>query len=127
MPVLRWARTHGEVVPGDCSELLPPLRGLRQRGLLWGWTEQDPESGGESAPWRVCLFTLWALLTSSSTRREKYSLEQDIREKEEALRQKTSEVQVSTALLPEAEQGAPVGQCSGRGQERGFVFLGASM
>lgn len=30
--------------------------------------------------------------------REKYSLEQDIREKEEAIRQKSNEVQVSTVL-----------------------------
>lgn len=31
--------------------------------------------------------------------REKYSLEQDIREKEESIRQKTNEVQVKTHLL----------------------------
>lgn len=31
--------------------------------------------------------------------REKYSLEQDIREKEDSIRQKTNEVQVKTPLL----------------------------
>lgn len=46
------------------------------------------------------------------TRREKHSLEQDIREKEEAIRQKTTEVQV----------GRPGGGLVvGRGQWAGFV------
>lgn len=55
--------------------------------------------------------------------REKYSLEQDIREKEEAIRQKTNEVQVSMQagfgrmdLVPGVVQGCPAGVVAqGRG------------
>ena len=42
---------------------------------------------------------LFVLSWTIQTHREKYSLEQDIREKEEAIRQKTNEVQVSTRLV----------------------------